>query len=776
MPTGLDGSIVPASLVPYFALTIFLSAFLLFQVQPLIGRIILPWFGGTPAVWNTCMVFFQVLLLGGYAYAHWSIGRLNPRRQGLVHVGLLVLAVAVTAPTIMPPEAWKPDGTESPTGVILVVLGLSVGLPYFTLSATGSLLQAWFARSHPDRSPYPLYALSNAGSLLGLLTFPFLVEPSMGSTTQATTWFWGYGVFAFSCSALAVKVGWETAGAGARSLDLERDEAADQPPSLGSKALWVALAACGSTMLLATTNQMALDVASVPFLWVLPLALYLLSFILCFSSERRYPRVVFYPLFLASVVAGLSLMLAGPGVKIYTQVGIYCAALFVFVMVCHGELYRLRPHPRHLTAFYLMLSLGGALGGIFVGLVAPNVFDQYYELHACLLLTPALVLYAFYRDRRLELGSRGLLLVTGAGALVTGGVIVFMASQYPNELSYVTLGAGALGLMIAFGFAYGLRARGNPERSWVEQGRGKLAWLLPIAALGLLGMNLAEELAYRYQGALEVSRGFFGMLRVKDRYLHDPDEKQRVLYHGAINHGFQYLSDERQMWHTSYFGLESGVGLALVRHPKRARGEPLRIGLLGLGGGTLLTYGVEGDHVRIYEIDPEVERYSRQYFTYFDKSAATTEVIIGDGRLSLEREENQDYDVLILDAFSSDSIPLHLLTREAFDTYQRHLAPGGILAANMSNRHVDIKPVLRQHAHQRGYEFVYVPNWDDDARGVYGASWGLVTDNEQFSSDWVVDALRREAGAKTEPDFRLWTDDYTNLIAVLKWLQDEEAE
>ncbi len=368
----------------HFALTIFLSAFLLFQVQPLIGKVILPWFGGTPAVWNTCMVFFQVLLLGGYAYAHWSIERLNPRRQGIVHVALLVAAVAVTAPTILPSASLAPDGTESPTWLILAVLAVSVGLPYFTLSATGSLVQAWFARAKPDRSPYSLYALSNAGSLLGLLTFPFVVEPNLGSAYQASMWFWGYVAFAVACSVLAIRVGWVTAGAREHAADVEVAGEPGEPPSVIMKLLWVALAACGSTMLLATTNQMALDVASVPFLWVLPLALYLLSFILCFSSERRYPRVAFYPLFVASVVGVLSLMLAGPGVKIYTQVGIYCGALFVFVMVCHGELYRLRPHPRHLTSFYLMLSLGGAVGGIFVGLVAPHVFDQYFD---CLLYT-----------------------------------------------------------------------------------------------------------------------------------------------------------------------------------------------------------------------------------------------------------------------------------------------------------------------------------------------------------------------------------------------------
>jgi spermidine synthase len=755
--------------VAHYALTIFLSAFLLFQVQPLIGKTVLPWFGGTPAVWNTCMVFFQSLLLGGYAYAHWSIAKLSPRRQGLVHLILLVVAVAATAPTIMPGDGWKPTGTESPVGLILLLLTVAVGLPYFTLSATGSLLQAWFARRFPDRSPYPLYALSNAGSLLGLLTFPFLVEPNFGSGAQASGWFWLYALFAFVCSALAIRVGWSAVTGSAKSGETELEPAV--APTRGLRAIWVGLAACGSVMLLATTNQMAIDVASVPFLWVLPLSIYLLSFILCFASEKRYPRVLFYPLFVASVVAVLSLMLAGPGVAIYIQVSVYCGALFVFVMVCHGELYRLRPHPRYLTSFYLMLSLGGALGGVFVGLIAPHVFAQYYELHVCLLLTPALVLYAFWRDPRLEFGRRGLVMVSGTCALVVVAVLGFLAVEYPKKLGYVGYVAVAVTLMTAFGIIYALKT--TADRSPLRRGRGRLTWALPGVALCLLGANLVEEVSYRWQGALEISRSFFGMLRVKDRYLEDPDRAERVLYHGAINHGFQFLSPEKEMWHTSYFGAQSGVGLALVRHPKRKEEVPLRVGLLGLGGGTLLTYGKTGDYMRIYEIDPEVERYSRKYFVYFDKTKADTEVVIGDGRLSLEREQPQRFDVLILDAFSSDSIPMHLLTREALASYIRHLEPDGILAFNMSNRHVDIKPVLKQHAEHYGYEFAYVPNWDDDETGVYGASWGLVSNNDAFWDDWVVEELRDESEIDTS--IRPWTDDFTNLLAVLKWLH-EDAE
>ena len=737
----------------HFALTIFLSAFLLFQVQPLIGKIVLPWFGGTPAVWTTCMLFFQVLLLGGYAYAHHSTARLSPRRQGLLHLGLLALAVLVTAPSIVPGEGWRPAGADSPLLIILGLLAVTVGLPYFTLSATGSLVQAWFTRTHPGRSPYALYALSNIGSLLGLLTFPFVVEPRLGSALQASAWFWGYAVFAALCGALALRV---CLRAPAATVTPVREDSSDAPaPSAGLRAVWIGLAACASTMLLAITNQMAIDVASVPFLWVVPLSLYLLSFILCFGSERWYPRVLFYPLLVGAYVGVVGLMLAGAGAKLEVQVTVYSASLFVFVMVCHGELYRLRPHPRHLTSFYLALSLGGALGGLLVGLVAPYLFSQYYELHVALLATAALVFYAFRRDPRLELRGRWLQRVVQAQVLGFAAIVVYVANIDPYAFRTVVPLVAAVAVVLLFALLWSLGRRGR-------------VWLLAPVALLLLAVNLVIEAGRRADDAVAITRGFFGMLRVVDRELDDPQEARRILYHGAINHGFQFLHPDRQMWHNAYFAEESGIGVALTRHPARRTGEPLRIGLLGLGAGTLLTYGRPGDHIRIYEIDPEVEPMSRRYFTYFARTEATTEVVLGDGRLSLEREPDQRYDVLILDAFSSDAIPMHLLTREAFDVYMRHLEPDGVLAANMSNRHVDIKPVLKQFAQALGLEFVWIANVDDEARGVYGADWGLLTRNKEFLGEPAV--RRSEDVSDVRTDLRMWTDDYTNIFAVLKWL------
>ena len=315
--------------------------------------------------------------------------------------------------------------------------------------------------------------------------------------------------------------------------------------------------------------------------------------------------------------------------------------------------------------------------------------------------------------------------------------------------------AVAVVLLFAFLWSHGLVAR-----------RGRLAWLLPPVAVALLGVNLAIEASRRAEHAVAIGRGFFGMLRVIDLQLGDPLEARRILFHGAIQHGYQFLHPDRQMWHNAYFAEESGIGVALRHHPKRTTGEPLRIGLLGLGAGTLLTYGRPGDHIRIYEIDPEVEPTSREYFTYFARTEATTEVVLGDGRLSLEREPDQGYDILILDAFSSDAIPMHLLTREAFAVYMRHLRPDGILAANMSNRHVDIKPVLKQLAGVLGLQFLWIENYDDPERGVYGADWGLMTRNEAFLAAAIPYANDTQ---EVRTNLRMWIDDYTNIFAVLKW-------
>jgi hypothetical protein len=351
-----------------YAVTIFISAFLIFQVQPLISKYILPWFGGTPGVWSVCMLFFQVLLFAGYAYAHFTIRHLSPGRQVLLHLALIVLAVALLP--IAPDGRWKPDGSEDPTWRILCLLAASVGLPYFILSSTGPLVQAWFSRAHPDASPYRLYSRSNIGSVLGLVTYPFVVEPFWTTEMQAGVRSLGFVLFGASCTSCAWSMRRSCAATKLDAAQNSSDNAAAVPPSRGDRWLWFGLAACASIMLLATTNQVCLDVAVIPFLWVLPLSIYLLSFILCFGHERWYPRRHLAIGLAASIVCVLVLMFREKTTPIFAQIAVYFGTLFFSCMVCHGELVKLKPHPRYLTSFYLASAAGGAAGGILVGLVA----------------------------------------------------------------------------------------------------------------------------------------------------------------------------------------------------------------------------------------------------------------------------------------------------------------------------------------------------------------------------------------------------------------------
>ena len=387
-----------------FALTIFVSAFLLFQVQPLIGKYILPWFGGAPSVWTTCMLFFQVALFGGYAYAHYLI-RLSPWKQAIIHVGLLLLA-AVSLP-ISPDPIWQPTGGEEPVLRITLLLLTSVGLPYFVLASTGPLLQQWFAQTQTNEegkaSPYRLYALSNVGSLLALLSYPFLFEPALSTGQQANYWSYGFGAFALFCGACAVlSAKWAAASEETSNETVDSNATA---PAFDTRILWFGLSMTASVMLLATTNQVCMDVASVPFLWVLPLAIYLLTFILCFDGDNWYQRRVFSWALGISAACTSIIMLSGAEAPLLVQVTIYFSALFFFCMVCHGELVKLKPDPKFLTGFYLTIAAGGAAGGLFVGLLAPAVFPSYFEMHFGILACVVLALWLYYRDPSSILGK-----------------------------------------------------------------------------------------------------------------------------------------------------------------------------------------------------------------------------------------------------------------------------------------------------------------------------------------------------------------------------------
>ena len=725
-----------------YALTIFISALLLFQVQPLVSKTILPWFGGTPAVWTTCMLFFQVLLLAGYAYAHVVSSRLARTRQVLLH--LMIMAAALAVLPIIPNPGWKPDGTEAPTWRILALLAATVGLPYFVLSTTGPLVQAWFSLARPGASPYRLYALSNVGSLLALVSYPFLVEPLVPLRMQAVAWSVGFGVFVLLCAAVAVHL-WTRARAdhtpdrptpATAPHDASPD---DGPPGWDVRVLWIALPACASVLLLAITNHMCLDVASVPFLWILPLCLYLLSFIICFDNQRWYYRPLFAAVFAASLAAVCVLLALGadPGLKV--QVAGYSIGLFVCCMVCHGELVRLKPSPRYLTSFYLCIATGGALGGVGVALVAPAVFCSYFELHIAIWCCGALFVVALFRD--------------------------------------------------VFG-------PGSPRSAW----RRWLTVGLSAVTLGVLAGALGAIAAYTVGRDLSVSRNFYGVLHVRQSDPADPQKNMYMLRNGHIDHGGQFVLPARRRLPTTYYGPKSGVGV-LLRHYAGLRSvpelpwapiglpwsvrdvlraavgdqtgggptpAPIRVGAVGLGVGTVAVYGRPGDHFRFYEINPGVHRLATTRFTYLHDCLADWDVVMGDGRLSLEREPPHRFDVLVLDAFSSDSIPVHLLTREAFDVYVRCLKPDGVLAVHISNRYLDLLPVVRALAHHFHLDTAVIESDDDDAAGVYSATWVLVTANRSLLRTAAIrDATAEDDGTPPDPRY-LWTDDFSNLFDVLK--------
>lgn len=679
----------------FFAATIFLSAFLLFQVQPLIAKVILPWFGGTASVWATCMVFFQTVLLLGYLYAHGLTARLKARQQVLVHSVLLALAV-LTLP-ILPGVAWKPADAAHPTARILLLLAVTVGLPYLLLSSTGPLLQAWFVRWRPGASPYRLFALSNLGSMLGLLTYPPLVEPFLALRWQGWTWSAGFITFAGVCAATA----WRSLRSEGVAAAEEYPDAADEAPGVRRHAGWALLSMGPSMLLLSLTNHLTQDVASIPFLWVLPLALYLLSFILCFDADGWYRRGWFLWLVGPALVliAGLMSTEVTERPNLRLLIPLYAAAFFVVCMTCHGELARLRPHPRRLTSYYLMISIGGALGGVMVAVVAPTVFNAYYELPLAIVLCGLLVVLVLVLDR--------------------GNIV------------------------------------GGDWLSW-------RAIAMYVALAGLSGF-LTRVMREHVRDNLTIQRNFYGELRVRQSGNPVEWESTRTLVHGTINHGEQYLNPQRRREAATYYCPSSGLGLALTSRPL---GTPQHVGIVGLGTGTIAAFGRPGDVYRFYEINPLVQKIANSYFTYLSDSDALIEVALGDARLTLERESPQHFDVLAVDAFSSDAIPIHLLTLEAIQLYFKHLRPDGILAVHVSNRYLNLAPVLERAAIDLGKKVVVIETEESEEGKCFGTTWVLMGSEMGFFSRPEV---RKAARAPNAANWlRAWTDDYSNLLQVLK--------
>jgi hypothetical protein len=687
----------PSLLRFLFAVTIFTSAFLLFQVQPMIAKIILPQMGGAASVWLICLLFFQTILMLGYAYADVLTRAVPDKLQRWIHAALLGGSLIFLRFLLHISRNLAPQA--SPEERVLLLLVSTVGFPYFLLSSTSPLLQAWYAQAVNAGAPYRFYALSNAGSLLALLSYPLALEPHLSSSHQAMGWAAAYatfallsGVTAFSCRAPILKIRLNSAAG----------------PSWKKLTLWVCLAGCGSALLLAITSHISQNIAPVPLLWIIPLTIYLLTFILCFEGRNWYRRLFF--LRLLAVALGAMTYALSPdfsNLPVRVLVPLFCGGLFVGCMVCHGELARLRPDADHLTTFYLMCSLGGVLGAFFVAIAAPHLFGGFYELPITLGFCTVLVLLILYRD---------------------------------------------------------------PESPF-HRARWSLTWLGVVALGGAIMVGLLLDIRGQAAGTRTMVRNFYGVLRVRDQQMqvenNDDDDggtshriiSYRRLINGTITHGLQFLSPEMRDEPTTYYSRGSGVGIAFEAAGRKG---PLNVGAIGLGAGTIAVYGGPVDRFTFYEINPLVVEIANQEFAFLHDSAAQVTINIGDARLVLQSQPGQTYDLLVVDAFSGDAIPIHLLTREAFALYFRHLKHDGLLLVHVSNKHLDLPPVVLGSAESLGKNALLIDNGPDRKHGISSATWVAVGKGPLF------DELRSTGKPLESSRREFWTDDYSSLLPILK--------
>jgi hypothetical protein len=671
---------------------VFLAAFLLFLVEPIAAKQLLPSFGGSAAVWLTCLVFFQTALLGGYAYAHWAARRSHQRGAMVLYIALLLSAAVLAGVWSLRSESFR-HASAHPFGMIFLALTFSIGLPFLLLGATTPLLQAWLARLEQDRIPYRLFALSNLASLLALALYPTLVEPYLTLRMQRVFWSCGFVCFV----ALAVTLAWGMRNRApepsskneARKNEARTDDA--PPPSLRSKCLWLLLPMVAAMQLCAVTGYLTANIAAIPLLWILPLAAYLITLIIAFEYARFVPRPVLTRL-LAVMLAGLAYMLAKADTWLPVGIGIafFLIEMFLACLYCHVEAYALRPRAaRDLTVFYLMFAAGGAIGSFLIGVASPLIFSSNYDVAISFLAT----------------------------ALIA------------------VLAAGPAG--------------------WSE----RVLW--SAGAAMLLYVLVLLHAAYR-RDTLFSTRNFYASLRVKQT--HDSNQHwTRTLSNGIILHGSQIFTPALKKTPTTYYAEDSGVGLAL----RDCCGErPRNVGVIGLGAGTIAAYGRPGDRMRFYELNPAVQPIAQHLFTYLRESGAQISFVNGDARTSLAQEAPQHFDVLVIDAFSGDAIPLHLLTAEALQIYRQHLAPDGILAFHISNRHVDLEPAVALLARSAGMHARTVHSLENNQRGESNATWVLVTGNSRFFALPAVASYSHDAVQRA--GIRLWTDDYSSLFPLLR--------
>ena len=684
-----------------FALAIFLSSSLLFLTEPIAGKRILPLLGGSAAVWTACLVFFQCALLLGYYLAHWLATRVSTATQLRIYLTLLALSLLQL---VLALNASLHASNTRPITSVLWLLTILIGLPFVTLSSTSPLLQSWYARTSSGGSTraYRLFAVSNIGSLLALVIYPWLIEPRVSLHGQGTVLAVGFVGLALVCGTIAYALrGMPAASESAREemapeLLAERDSA-QRKETVADRVLWVALAACGSLLLSAVTNHLSQNVATIPLLWIIPLVVYLLTFVIAFSGsgEGVIPRWLGYLLALAGLGgAGWYLYRGDLFSPILRVVSTFTASLFALCLFCHAELYRRRPAPARLTTFYFSVAAGGALGAIFVGIIAPYALTGMYEL---------------------------------AGGLAFAAV---------------------LGLVVSW-------PAGLPMRVF---------WSAVVtAAVWLIVRDVRED----RENAFYRTRNFYGDLHISQNYYDSYHATARTLYHGVIEHGQQVFSPALKTEPTTYYGRKTGVGLAIdLCCSDHAR----RIGVIGLGTGTIAAYGKPGDVIRFYDINPAVPPIAQRYFTYLRDSKAKIEIVPGDARISMENEAPQNYDVIAIDAFSGDAIPVHLITSEALELYKRHIRPGGIIAFHVSNRFLRLQPVVKQLADHAGMQSILISSADDNKIDVFSADWVLVTNSQAFLAHSELDDDKEDI--VVPPKLRRWTDDYNSLLPIVRFKHD----
>ena len=667
-----------------YGAAIFLSAFLLFAIEPMAAKQLLPALGGSSAVWITCLVFFQSFLLFGYLYAHALARRARSRWPSILHIALLALAAILLA------IARQPNLTRAsahPITAIFAALSLTIGLPFLLLASTSPLLQDWWARRQQTRIPWRLFALSNAGSLLALLLYPWLIEPRLTLSHQRTLWICGFALYAALCAGLA----WRARSAATPPQPQSPPSGAAPRSSPRARLLCFLLPAAAAMQLCAVTSHISQNIAAIPLLWILPLAVYLITFILAFEFPALYRRLIVVGM-LVVLLASLGMMLSTPGVTfpILLNLGFFLAEMFFACYFCHAETYALRPaRSSEGTLFYLLVAAGGAAGTFFIGILCPLLFSANYDFALAFLATAALALAA----------------------------------------------------------------------TWFHDWRQRLLWSATTA--GMLALVILLQVGYAQKTLIE-ERNFYGALRVTESHFPPQALSVRALFNGTIQHGTQWFAPPFRRTPTTYYASGSGIGLAL-RFCCAAR--PRNIGVIGLGAGTIAAYGRPGDRIRFYEINPAVLPIAQHLFTYLRESQAQLAFTPGDARLSLAAQPPQHFDVLAVDAFTGDAIPLHLLTTQAMQIYRRHLAPGGILAFNVSNQYLDLPPQVAALAQSCGMQARVVNTPPNDDRGEFRASWVLVTDNADFFRQPAIATAARVI--RPQPNLRPWTDDYSSLLPIL---------